>query len=285
MKSTMRRVLVRSTLAPAVLLFAAVAAVAASGQSGESAPKAVAGAMDARAEEILRSACKTLAAAKMLSFHVRSTEAVVNGDTGRIVHYTAHRYVSLARPDRLAIEARDGMSRHRLWFAGGRLTVLDPSTGRAGVGDVPKTIDGMLDHLYEEYDLVMPVADLLYSDPCDGLEETILSGRYLGEATVSNRRCHHLAFRSKDVDWQMWIDTRGEPLTRKIVITYKDEPGRPQFTMRLDEWDLSAQLGKAAFEPVLQLGKAAFEPVLPDGTQEVDLAEFVRARQSRGGAR
>jgi hypothetical protein len=46
---------------------------------------------------------------------------------------------------------------------------------------------------------------------------------------------------------QLWIAKSPEPLPRRVVITYKNAPGEPQFRADLDEWSVPAQLDAAAF--------------------------------------
>ena len=53
------------------------------------------------------------------------------------------------------------------------------------------------------------------------------------------KRCHHLAFAQEHVDWQVWIEDGAQPLVRKFVITYKDEPGAPQYTAIFFDWKLN----------------------------------------------
>jgi hypothetical protein len=41
------------------------------------------------------------------------------------------------------------------------------------------------------------------------------------------------------VDFQVWVPSRGDPLPRRVVITYKKEAGQPQFRADLSDWNLS----------------------------------------------
>ena len=50
----------------------------------------------------------------------------------------------------------------------------------------------------------------------------------------------HLAVRSADVDLQLWIAKGPEPLPRRVVITYKNAPGQPQFRADLYDWNVLA---------------------------------------------
>ena len=75
------------------------------------------------------------------------------------------------------------------------------------------------------------MADLLSHEPGASLLEEVENGEYLGIGIVGDHECHHLAFTQEDVDWQAWFDTGDEPALRKLVITYKNLPGEPQYTM------------------------------------------------------
>jgi hypothetical protein len=55
--------------------------------------------------------------------------------------------------------------------------------------------------------------------------------------------CDHLAVRTAGgVDFQVWIAQGDEPLPRRIVITYKDENGQPQFWADFSNWNLAPEL-------------------------------------------
>ena len=204
--------------------------------------------VETRADDLLRAMSDTLAGAERISFRASSIEGVVDEETGKTMHVVSPRSISLARPDRLYVEDHDGFSENRLWYEAGRLTVLRASAERYTVVEVPDTIDAMLDYLFEEHGLVMPVADLLLSDPYESLSAGIETGAYVGEATVSGQTCHHLAFRQEHLDWQLWVDARGtRAVPRKLVITYKNEPGDPQFSATFDDWDLAADFSDGHF--------------------------------------
>jgi hypothetical protein len=67
-----------------------------------------------------------------------------------------------------------------------------------------------------------------------------------------------VAVRSAEVDLQLWIAKGPEPLPRRVVITYRNAPGEPQFRADLYDWSVPAKLDAAAF---------AFVP--PAGAEQV----------------
>ncbi len=89
-------------------------------------------------------------------------------------------------------------------------------------------------------------------------------------------KCHHLAFRQKAVDWQIWIDAGDEPVPRKLVITFKQQAEQPQYTALIHRWDVNPKLGDEMFQ---------FQP--PAGVRKVDFlnrhAEPKPAKNPAGG--
>jgi hypothetical protein len=103
------------------------------------------------------------------------------------------------------------------------------------------------------------MADLLYSDLWGPFIENVLEGRYLGEHLALQYKCHHLAFRGKDVDWQIWLQTGEVPSVRKFVITYKRIAGAPQYTAYITSGQILDEIPDENFH---------FTP--PEGAEKVD---------------
>ena len=76
--------------------------------------------------------------------------------------------------------------------------------------------------------------------------EGTLAGFYLGLSKVQGQLCHHLAFRQKEIDWQIWIENGPTPLPRKFLITDKKAKGL-QVTALLSQWNTSPQLEESLF--------------------------------------
>jgi len=80
---------------------------------------------------------------------------------------------------------------------------------------------------------------------------------------VDTRKCHHVAFRLENIDWQAWIDAGEQPVIRKLVITYKNRPGAPQYTLKLISSTVLDSVPAAAFQFEAPAGceKIEFLPV------------------------
>jgi hypothetical protein len=124
--------------------------------------------------------------------------------------------------------------------------------------------------LIKTYNLRAPLADLIYANAYDYLMEGTLAGFYLGLSKVQGQLCHHLAFRQKDIDWQIWIEDGPTPLPRKFLITDKKAKGL-QFTAWLSQWNTSPQLEDSLFTFVVPVKaeKVNLRPVAaPVGTKK-----------------
>ena len=84
--------------------------------------------------------------------------------------------------------------------------------------------------------------------PITLLLEDVISGFYVGLGVVDGVRCHHLAFRGNEVDWQIWIEEGGKPLPKRFIITSKWMTGAPQSIVTLKNWNLSPRLKDEHFD-------------------------------------
>ena len=64
----------------------------------------------------------------------------------------------------------------------------------------------------------------------------------------------------------MWIDAGERPLPRKLVISYVDEPGEPQY---------SATIRRFTLDVPVPAGLFTFEP--PEGAQRIDARDMKRS--------
>ncbi len=219
--------------------------------------------IDQRADDALRAMSDALRDAKEFSFRAQSTmdEEL---ETGQIAQFSSTRRALVRRPNKMFVERSGDLGARSFWYDGRTLTVLDKAANVYASVSVPDTIEKMLDHVIEEYDLTIPLADLLFHRRYDTLSAEAQSGRYVAVHKIGDTDCHHLAFRQETIDWQIWIDTGKIPLPRKILITYKNEPGRPQYSATMDKWNLSPKSSDQMFK---------FQP--PADAQRIEMDELL----------
>lgn len=147
-------------------------------------------------------------------------------------------------------------------YDGATMTLFGTRARLYAVSPAPATLDAMLDDVRARLDMEPPGADLLYSDAFAGLMSDVTPATDMGPSPVGRMPTHHLAFRSRDVDWQIWIDEGARPLPRKYLITTKWSTGAPQFGVEFGDWNLFPQLADATFtfRPPADAQKIEFLP-------------------------
>jgi len=169
------------------------------------------------------------------------------------------RRVAVERPNHAAADVNGDTLSRATWYDGKTVTVLDKEHNTYAVIEAPPSIDATLDLLEDEYGVVLPLKDILFSDPYAVLSEGITYGRYLGIHQAAGVACHHLAFSQATIEWQIWIDAGDQPVPRKVVITYVDEPSEPQYTAVIRRWKLDGPVPEGLF---------TFEA--PEGASKID---------------
>ena len=169
--------------------------------------------------------------------------------TGQKIQYSAESRVAVRRPDRVYAEKHGDAGSRRFWYNGEKATLVDGGLGfYATIEDVPNELGALMDHLMEKYDFAPPLADFLYPDMYEAVIDNVQFGIYVGLHDVEGVRCHHLAFVTKYIDWQIWIEDGLQMVPRKVVITYKALPELPQYTAILTDWDLNARFSDILFD-------------------------------------
>ncbi len=239
-------------------VFAAVAAIiVASG--AWSAEKDPAPAVDPLADRILKAACDYLKTSPQFSFLSEATHEELL-DSGQKIQVSESHQVGVRRPDGLVVVTRGDLGTQRVWYNGKRFTLLDLDEFTYASIKVPPTIDRAFDYLAEHYGVFPPLVDLLYSDPYGVVRPSLRSGELIGRRWVRGVECIQLAFQGDVADLQVWVENGLRPVIRKVVIDYKNEPGRPEYVAYLSEWDFSPRLTDSQF---------TFSP--PPGAREVTL--------------
>jgi hypothetical protein len=118
--------------------------------------------------------------------------------------------------------------------------------------------------------VVLALADLVRADPYAELSGGVTYGRYLGLHQAAGTLCHHLAFAQETIEWQIWIDAGAQPLPRKIVITYVDEDGEPQYAATIRRWNLEPTFPEALFTFEPRAGAQKIEPAAMAASQLED---------------
>jgi len=213
--------------------------------SAEAPKKAKVPDIDPKAGEVLQQTCDYLKNLRQFSVQAEITEDVLL-TSGQRIQSGRSLEAAVRRPDRLRAESVGDMDNRLLVYDGKTITLLDRTKNFYTTITAPPDLDAALEHGTQAFNLRAPLADLIYTKAYEYLTEGVLSGFYVGLSKVQGVPCHHLAFREKDIDWQIWVEDGPTPLPRKFLITDKTAQGL-QFTAVFTKWNTSPQLEDGLF--------------------------------------
>lgn len=202
--------------------------------------------VDDRADRILRAMSDYLGGLRAFTFEARSSTDVVT-EEGQKLEFSATSEVAVQRPNRLRSDRRGSLSDVTLTYDGDELQLYGRKANAYAKADAPRTLDEAIDFARDSLSLEAPGADLLYSASYPILMEDVVEGRYIAEEMIDGVRVHHLAFRGRASDFQIWIEAGPRPLPRKYIITSKDIDGSPDFEVEIDDWDVAPVLARNTF--------------------------------------
>ncbi|WP_448045445.1 DUF2092 domain-containing protein [Bradyrhizobium liaoningense] len=208
--------------------------------------------------KILKSMSDYLASQKTLSASFDSDIEIITPELQKI-QFASSGEIKMSRPDKLRVRRTGGYADVELVYDGRTISIYGNNAKSYVQADAPGGVDKMIDAVQARSGVGLPGTDLLLSNAFDELTATVIEGKHIGQGVVDGIECEHLAFRTPDTDWQIWIETGAKPVPHKYVITSKTLAGAPQYTLRIKDWKTDA------------LNADVFAFVAPAGTTKVDL--------------
>jgi hypothetical protein len=182
------------------------------------------------------------------SLHITSqTTTDEVSDSGQKIKISSVVDIFARRPDRLRVDINGDRMHRELYFDGKTFTQYSPDLGYYAAFDAPPTIAEVIDKLEERYGIELPLQDLFYwgTDKFDTSQ--VLSATDVGPSRVTGFDCEHLAFRQKDVDWQVWVAKGPQPFPLKFVVTTTTQRAQPEYAAVL-WWDVSTNAPDATYQ-------------------------------------
>jgi len=203
------------------------------------------------------------------SFSVDVRDAYDSVQTsGQKIEYGETRKITVARPDRMRIDSveSDG-DRQTLIIDAKDITLFSQPANVFAQTPSPGSLDQAIVRFVRDLGMRLPFAALLLSSAPADIERRTKTLDYVETTSILGAPAHHIAGRTDGVDYQIWIADGDKPLPLRLVLTYTDEQGEPQFRAQFSDWKLAPQLTDATF---------AFTP--PPGARRIAfLAEMPRS--------
>lgn len=229
----------------AIAFVGSVCAAAVTLLLGMSMPTA-AEAGEVEAKKLLKAMSDYVVSQKALSFDYDATLEIVTTD-GQRIGLASSGSVILNRPDKIRALRSGGFTDLEMSFDGKTLTLLGKKLNIYTQLEVPGTIDHLIDELKNTYNRPLPAADLLLLNSYDEMMLDVVDVKDLGSGVIGGIECDHLAFRTKDVDWQIWIAQGDHPYFVRYVITSKFIDGGPQYSIQTRNWVTGSKVAATDF--------------------------------------
>lgn len=249
------------TAGTVALLLAAGLAHAQQPAPGKQVPAAPVTETQAQASAILTRMADFLGGTERFSVSMRAGYDVVQ-KSGQKIEFGDMRKVTVSRPDRLRMEGErsDGVKTLTV-FNGKEIVLIDETRNVYATAPQPGGLDDTIVHFVKDLGMKLPLAVLLVSQLPAELKARVRSVDYVERTNIDGSPSHHLAARTDMVDFQVWVADGDRPLPQRVVISYKQAKGEPQFWAQFSDWNLAPALDDSTF-----LAKP------PDGAQKVAFA-------------
>jgi hypothetical protein len=215
----------------------------------------------ADAKRLLKAMSDYMAAQKVISFDFDTNLEIVTRDLQKFA-LASSGTMTVSRPDKIWATRTGGFSDVELVFDGKTLTLLGKTANLYGQEEVPGTIDHLIDELRDNGRPV-PGADLLASNVYEELMSSEPDLKDLGSGVIGGVECDHLAARTDDVDWQIWIAQGDDPYPCRYVVTSRLVTGAPEYSVGIRDWKVGDQVASVDF---------SFEN--KTGAKEMDLTDL-----------
>ena len=187
------------------------------------------------AKQLLKAMSDYLDAQQSYSFEYDSTLDIVTADN-QIIGIASSGLVSLQRPNKIYATRFGGFANVEMNFDGKTFSVLGKNANKFAQIPLDGDTDKLIDELKNVYQVPMPAADLLLTNASVVLLENVNDIKDLGTGVVNGVECDSLAFRTDEVDWQIWIAQGDKPYPAKYVITSKQIENGPQYSVQTRNW-------------------------------------------------
>lgn len=202
-------------------------------------------AFSAEAETRLVDMAAKLADTKQFTVEIHMTYDVFQ-ESGQVIEFGEVRTIQISRPDFFRVDARqsDGDT-GGLLFNGQTITQFSETQNVYSQIDRPGNIDEAIRYAVSELGVRFPLARMLMSSFPQEIARLTTGVNIVERNTLGPVATDHIAARTDDLDYQVWIGEDNFPT--RVVLTYLNSPGRPQFRADFSNWDTAPSLRRASF--------------------------------------
>jgi hypothetical protein len=202
---------------------------------------------EAQARAMLKAMSDYMGKQNAISFDYDSNVEVVSRDRQKY-GLASSGTITLNRPDKVHVTRNGGFADVEIVSDGKTLTLLGKNAKAYAQVENPGSVDQLIATLRNKVQKPLPAADLLFSDAYTQLMPNVLEVKDLGSGVIRGQECDHIAGRSKNADWQIWIAQGDRPYPCRFVITTSSAPESPEYTLDIRSWKAGSEVAADPFK-------------------------------------
>ncbi|WP_444930931.1 DUF2092 domain-containing protein [Microbulbifer sp. SSSA002] len=203
--------------------------------------------LDPKAMAALKRMGNYLGNLKMLTFNADIfTEVVLENQEKLLIGGTVE-YIAMP-PKQLRVDLKTDSITRQFIHSSDKFTVIAPRDGYFAEMEAPQPTAQILTKAAQEYGIEIPFADLLEWGRKKNVWSGIKEGFLVNRPMINGHKTEHWAFRSENLDWEIWIKTGDKPLPLRISTVNTRDPAKPRFIATLN-WLEGKPAVKARFTP------------------------------------
>ena len=219
---------------------------------------------------------QTLRGAEQFSFQARTIRVYADADR-QPLHIFHTLKVVAHRPNRMLAEVSGDDGSSKLLFDGKNAIIYSAAQNKYATIPVPEgTIEAMMKEAMGRLGVDFPLADFLSEAPNKAFLTGVTSGRVVDTVTIDGSPYLHLFFsQPPGIELELWVAKDDQSLPRRLIVTYRDLPGQPNFIAEFSDWNFNIHPSDADF---------TFQP--PSDAEQVQLKPAAAAAtptKAKGG--
>jgi hypothetical protein len=197
-----------------------------------------------------------------MSLDLDTSLEVVTKDQQKL-SLTSSGSLTMVRPDKVRMARHGGFANAELYFNGQTLSLFRRDQNIYSKIDIPGSVEHLIGELRDKYQRPLPAADLLSASVYEAMMPDVKDVKDLGSGFIRGIECDHIAFRTDEVDWQVWIAQGDRPYPVRLIVTSKKVTGSPQYQIDVTNFKTGDQVSTPNFN---------FAP--PPGAKQVDPSQL-----------
>lgn len=201
----------------------------------------------AQAKGLFKAMSDYLGKQTKMSFDIDTSLEVVTTDEQKL-SLTSSGSLTMVRPDKVRMIRHGGFADAELYFNGETLTLFRRDQNLFSKVDIPGSVDHLVEELRDKYQRPLPAADLLSPNVYAAMMPDVKDVKDLGTGFIRSIECDHIAFRTDEVDWQLWIARGDRPYPVRVIFTSKKVAGSPQYQIDVSNFKTGDQVSTKDFD-------------------------------------